>query len=140
MILVRNVIAATAAHAGLQPADLVGPSRLGPIVRVRQRAMYVTRQVRPDVSLPRVGRYFGGRHHTTVLHGIRRTEARLRAQDNFETSAVADLCDRLRSALTNDELLVALHREEIALLERLEAIRSERRARFAELDREGWAS
>jgi chromosomal replication initiator protein len=140
MILVRNVIAATAAHAGLEPADLIGRSRLAPIVRVRQRAMYVTRQVRPDASLPLVGRILGGRDHTTILHGIRRTEARLQAKDNFEISAVAELCDRLRAAELTDEVLVALHREEVALLERLEAIRSERRARFDELDQRGWAS
>jgi chromosomal replication initiator protein len=42
----------------------------------RQIAMYVAKQL-TDASLPEIGRHFGGRHHTTVMHSIARvTELR----------------------------------------------------------------
>ena len=36
-------------------------------------AMYLTREL-TDLSLPRIGEYFGGKHHSTVLHGCNRIE------------------------------------------------------------------
>lgn len=49
------------------------------IVRPRQVAMYLSRRFTPR-SLPEIGRYFGGRDHTTVIHAIK-TIQRLRAED-----------------------------------------------------------
>lgn len=46
----------------------------------RQVAMYLTRELCPHLSYPRIGKLMGGKHHTTVMHGVRATEARL-AQD-----------------------------------------------------------
>ena len=50
---------------------LVGPSRRQPLVRARQTAMYLCREL-TDLSLPKIGRAFGGRDHTTVLHACRK--------------------------------------------------------------------
>ena len=61
---------ATAAYFGVTTADLTGPTRLRHIVTARWLAMLIVRQ-RLGNSLPRIGRAFGGRDHTAVMHGIR---------------------------------------------------------------------
>jgi chromosomal replication initiation ATPase DnaA len=71
----RRVIGATARRHGLTPADLSGPSRCRQVSLARGMAMYVARRLTP-ASLQAIGAAFGGRDHTTVLHGIRVTEAR----------------------------------------------------------------
>ena len=51
----------------------------------RQLAMYLTREL-TDETLPAIGRAFGGRNHTTVLHACKRTAARIAEdRDAFET-------------------------------------------------------
>jgi len=61
----------------------------------RQVAMYLCRE-HTDQSLPTIGKQFGGRNHTTVMHACRRTSARLSSdQDAFE--AVRSLSARLHS-------------------------------------------
>jgi chromosomal replication initiator protein len=49
------------------------------VARPRQVAMYLCKQLTPR-SLPEIGRKFGGRDHTTVMHAVRKIEE-LRAQD-----------------------------------------------------------
>lgn len=83
------IVRAAALVARIAPADLIGPSRLRPLVRPRQRAMLLARRIRPDLSLPNLGRRLGGRDHTTVLHGAKRAERRLRDGEQDELSAVA---------------------------------------------------
>ena len=78
-ISLRRVIGATARSHGLSAADLVGPSRCRQVSQARGMAMYLARRLTP-ASLQAIGTAFGGRDHTTVLHGIRVTEAR-RASD-----------------------------------------------------------
>ncbi len=55
--------------------DLKGSKRTHPLVDVRQLAMYEVRRQRPDLSFPVIGRWFGGRDHTTVMHAVRKIEA-----------------------------------------------------------------
>ena len=76
---IRRVIGATARQNGLTPADLVGPSRCRQVSLARGMAMYLARRLTRK-SLQSIGAAFGGRDHTTVLHGIRVTETR-RAND-----------------------------------------------------------
>lgn len=64
-----RILAATAEAFGVSIADLEGPSRRQPLARARQVAMYVCREL-TDLSLPKIGKLFGGRDHTTVLHGV----------------------------------------------------------------------
>lgn len=59
---------------GISIADLKSPTRNRKIVKARQIAMYEIRRQRPDMSLPAIGRWFGGRDHTTALHSIRMGE------------------------------------------------------------------
>lgn len=54
---------------GLKIADLNSPKRLRTIVRPRQVAMFLSKQL-TAFSLPHIGKCFGGRDHTTVIHGI----------------------------------------------------------------------
>jgi chromosomal replication initiator protein len=54
-------------------AALRGRSRAKAVVTARDVAMYLARQL-TESSLEKIGQYFGGRDHTTVLHGCRRTE------------------------------------------------------------------
>jgi chromosomal replication initiation ATPase DnaA len=73
----RRVIAATARHYGLEPADLTGPSRRRAIAHARSLAMYLSRKLTSE-SLLRIGAAFGDRDHTTVMHSLRVTEERIR--------------------------------------------------------------
>lgn len=54
--------------------DLMGARRAASIVFPRHVAMWICRTARPDRSLPDIGRRFGGRDHTTVLHAIRKID------------------------------------------------------------------
>jgi len=65
---VGQIIQVTAESFGLCGDDLVGKRRTGRINRARQVAMYLSREL-TDASLPQIGDEFGGRSHTTVLHG-----------------------------------------------------------------------
>jgi chromosomal replication initiator protein len=66
-------------HFNIRLSDLTGPKRLRSFARPRQVAMYLCKQL-TSRSLPEIGRRFGGRDHTTVMHGVRRIEE-LRTQD-----------------------------------------------------------
>jgi chromosomal replication initiator protein len=61
---------------GISRAELVGSTRVATPLRARQVAIYLTREL-TDLSLPQIGRLYGGRDHSTVLNSIRRAEARL---------------------------------------------------------------
>lgn len=67
----RTIVREVAKKHGLAPAHLRGISRRAIIVRGRQEAYYRLYTECPDLSMPQIGRYLGGRDHTTVLHGIR---------------------------------------------------------------------
>jgi len=68
-----EIIAATAALFNLTPEDLTGSSRKRPVAVARQIAMYVVREL-TELSYPEIGRAFGGKDHTTVLHAVQRVQ------------------------------------------------------------------
>ncbi|PYG29597.1 chromosomal replication initiator protein DnaA [Pelagimonas varians] len=68
-----------AEHYNIRLSDMIGPKRVRNFARPRQIAMYLCKQL-TSRSLPEIGRRFGGRDHTTVMHGVRRIEE-LRVQD-----------------------------------------------------------
>jgi chromosomal replication initiator protein len=78
-VTVDDIQKATAEHFGLKQADLISERRTRSVARPRQAAMWLAKQLTTR-SLPDIGRRFGGRDHTTVLHAVRRIEA-LRAGD-----------------------------------------------------------
>jgi len=61
---------------GISRAELVGSSRAATPLRARQIAILLTRES-TDLSLPQIGRLYGGRDHTTILSSLRRVEATL---------------------------------------------------------------
>ncbi|MEO2157651.1 MAG: chromosomal replication initiator protein DnaA, partial [Acidimicrobiales bacterium] len=54
---------------GFSREELIGPNRRRPLVTARQVSMYVFREL-TDLSYPSLGRLFGGRDHTTVIHAV----------------------------------------------------------------------
>ncbi len=81
---------------GISRAELVGSTRAATPVSARQIAIYLTREL-TDLSLPQIGRLYGGRDHSTVLNSIRRAEARC-----GEDAALAARVKELRSAIHNN--------------------------------------
>ncbi len=66
-------------YYNIRLGDLTSPRRARAVARPRQVAMYLAKQLTMR-SLPEIGRKFGGRDHTTVIHAVRRIEE-LRAMD-----------------------------------------------------------
>ena len=79
---------------GLSVGDLQTASRARNIALPRQIAMYVAKQL-TDASLPEIGRQFGGKHHTSVMHSIARIH-QLRATDASINKAIETVLERLR--------------------------------------------
>jgi len=72
-----------AAAYKLQPKDIKSKTNKSEIVVPRQVAMYLCKEL-TDASLPEIGRKFGGKHHSTVLHSIRRVEERMAGDPVFQ--------------------------------------------------------
>jgi chromosomal replication initiator protein len=79
-ITIDDIQKATSEHYGMKQADLLSERRNRAVARPRQAAMWLAKQLTTR-SLPDIGRRFGGRDHTTVLHAVRRIEA-LRLEDS----------------------------------------------------------
>ena len=90
---IGEIQAAACAQFGLSTNELLSPGRSVRIAWPRQLAMYLARELTGE-SLPSIGRQFGGRDHTTVLHACRRASARL-ATDETAREAVEKLCATL---------------------------------------------
>jgi chromosomal replication initiator protein len=78
-------------HYGLRAQDLKMRSNSKAIAFPRQVAMYVVKQL-TAASLPEIGRQFGGKHHTTVLHSINKIES-LRRSDKELNRTINRLMD-----------------------------------------------
>ena len=72
-ITIDEIQKATAEHYAMKQADLISERRNRAIARPRQAAMWLAKQLTTR-SLPDIGRRFGNRDHTTVLHAVRRIE------------------------------------------------------------------
>jgi chromosomal replication initiator protein len=75
--------------------ELLSAARAQRLTWPRQVAMYLAREL-TDQTLPAIGRAFGNRDHTTVMHACKRTAERM-AQDPEANEMVRDLTERLRS-------------------------------------------
>ena len=75
----EKIIAITSSLCEVSVEDIISGDRSRPLVDARHIAMYVTRQMTP-LSYPDIGREFGGRDHTTVLHAVRRVEKDMNGQ------------------------------------------------------------
>jgi hypothetical protein len=62
----------TARVFGVKVRDLIGVRRLRVVCQPRMLAMAIAKELYPTMSLPQIGRRFGGRDHTTVMHAHRK--------------------------------------------------------------------
>lgn len=74
-----EVVSKVAAFYGVTVDEMIGPSRKKAIAEIRQEAYHALYET-GRYSLPTIGGYFGGRDHTTIMHGIRSHKARLAAR------------------------------------------------------------
>ncbi|MGA2260631.1 MAG: chromosomal replication initiator protein DnaA [Acidobacteriota bacterium] len=88
------IIRAVASYFGLKPIQLKAKNNSRRIAQPRQIAMYICKQV-TSLSLPQIGKDFGGKHHTTVLHSIRKIEE-MRKKDSEIAAAVGKLMPPFR--------------------------------------------
>jgi chromosomal replication initiator protein len=88
------VMRAVATFFSMKPAQLKTKNNSRPIAVPRQIAMYICKEVTKQ-SLPQIGKDFGGKHHTTVLHSIRKI-ASLRKKDPEISTTVNNIMKSLR--------------------------------------------
>lgn len=92
-VTIEEIQKRVAEHYSIRFADMHSPRRARAVARPRQVAMYLAKQL-TSRSLPEIGRKFGGRDHTTVMHAVRKIEE-LREID----AAFAEDIDLLRRKL-----------------------------------------
>ena len=92
---ITNIQQVVAAHYKLRTAQLCGRSNSRAIALPRQVAMYLCRQL-TAASLPEIGRAFGGKHHTTVLHAARKIADDRLADENLNAQ-INSLTDRFHA-------------------------------------------
>ena len=91
----NTISIAVARYYGVTNKQITGPSRRQAVTRARAIAIYLCREL-TDASLKEIGRHFGDRDHTTVIHAYRKTEQRSRTESDVQT-AIDDLTTLLRS-------------------------------------------
>lgn len=92
-VSVDDIQRKVAEHYNIRLSDMHSPRRARMVARPRQIAMYLSK-ILTEHSLPEIGRKFGGRDHTTIMHGVRRIEE-LSAAD----SSIREDVELLRRAL-----------------------------------------
>lgn len=92
---IRTIIERTAEAFGVPVAQITGERRQGRIIVARHVAMALARDL-TSAGFPRIGRAFG-RHHTTIMAGVRRCEERLVADPDLAARVNA-----LREALAKE--------------------------------------
>jgi len=78
----------------IKPSELKSKNNSPKVAFPRQIAMYLAKEL-TDNSLPEIGKKFGGKHHTTVLHSIRKIE-KLRERDSEFNKEINNLINLLR--------------------------------------------
>ncbi|HVH88552.1 MAG TPA: chromosomal replication initiator protein DnaA [Terriglobales bacterium] len=81
-ISIESIQKAVAEQFGLRTAEIKAKNNSRSIVVPRQIAMYLAKQM-TEASLPEIGRQFGGKHHTTVMHSIAKIDEQRRADKDL---------------------------------------------------------
>jgi len=92
---IAEIKAAACEQFGISAEELVSAGRTARLAWPRQVAMYLARELTQE-SLPAIGREFGGRDHTTVLHACKRISERM-SENVSSRAAVEELRTRLSS-------------------------------------------
>jgi chromosomal replication initiator protein len=93
-VSIERIQTAVSERFGLSMDELCGDRRSQNIVYPRQVAMYLSREL-TDASLPKIGREFGGRDHTTVIHATSKI-ARMIREDRSVYNLVQELTARIK--------------------------------------------
>ncbi len=72
-VTIEEIQKKVAEHFNIRMADMVSARKQRAVARPRQIAMYLAKRL-TSRSLPEIGRKFGGRDHTTVMHGVKKVE------------------------------------------------------------------
>ncbi len=91
----QMILDATAASYGFSVEAICGPSRTRPLVTARQVAMYLTREL-TDYSYPAIGRVFGKRDHTTVIHAVDKITGQMQERRQIYEQ-VTELIQKIRA-------------------------------------------
>ncbi|MCW2692919.1 MAG: chromosome replication initiator DnaA [Mycobacterium sp.] len=94
-VTAATIMTLTASYFDVTMDDLCGPSRNRQLTTARQIAMYLCREL-TDLSLPIIGKNFGGRDHTTVMHAERKIRA-LMAEKHMVFNQVTEITNRIKS-------------------------------------------
>jgi chromosomal replication initiator protein len=89
------ILDATSETFGFSVEELCGPNRRRPLVTARQVSMYVFREL-TDFSYPAIGREFGGRDHSTVMHAVDKIGGLMKERHQIYNQ-VTDLIVRIKS-------------------------------------------
>ena len=92
------ILDATSDSYGFSVEALCGPSRTRPLVTARQVAMYLTREL-TDYSYPAIGRVFGKRDHTTVIHAFDKIAGQMQERRQIYEQ-VTELIHKIRAGTT----------------------------------------
>ena len=92
-VTIEEIQKKVAEHFNTRLSDMSSPRRARAVARPRQVAMYLAKQL-TSRSLPEIGRKFGGRDHTTVMHAVSRIESLMNSD-----SAIADDLELLKRML-----------------------------------------
>lgn len=95
-ITIARIQSVVADYFHLRPEDLRAKRRTRNVAEARQIAMYLAREL-TDASLPKIGDEFGGRDHTTVLHGCEKIAAGLQTDPELR-----ETLRRLREAIRSN--------------------------------------
>ena len=91
----QMILDAVSASYGFSVEALCGPSRTRPLVTARQVAMYLTREL-TDYSYPAIGRVFGKRDHTTVIHAVDKITGQMQERRQIYEQ-VTELIQKIRA-------------------------------------------
>jgi chromosomal replication initiator protein len=83
-VKIEDIQRLVANHYNVSRADILSSRRTATVVRPRQIAMYLAKSLTLR-SLPEIGRRFGGRDHTTVLHAVRKIEGMVAKDQDLAT-------------------------------------------------------
>ncbi len=92
-ITIESIVKTVAERFSLQPSQLKQKTNQQKIAYPRQIAMFLVKEL-TSASLPEIGRWFGGKHHTTVLHSIQKID-RLRQRDQDLNNLLHKLVDSI---------------------------------------------
>jgi chromosomal replication initiator protein len=81
-VKIEDILKVIGRHYNVARADLLSARRSRAVVVPRQIGMYLAKKLTPR-SLPEIGRRFGGRDHSTVLHAVRKIEDQMRTDDRL---------------------------------------------------------